>query len=96
MAETVFSEDRTRVRVTVPIAEGPRLIVASVDVQGAHLLSQAELRAAVVLAPGQPWDAERARAGQRAIERLYVGRAYHGATVGVESRRSAGGASSPR
>ena len=89
--EAVFSEDRTRVRVTVPIAEGPRLIVASVDVQGAHLLSQAELRAAVALAPGEPWDAERARAGQRAIERLYVARAYHGATVGVESRRSAGG-----
>jgi len=90
-AQTEFSEDRSGVRVTMPIAEGPRLTVVSVDAQGARLLPQAELRAAIPLKPGDPWDAERARAGQRAIERLYVSRAYHGATVGIETRRTDAG-----
>jgi len=90
-AQTAFSEDRSRVRITVPIAEGPRLLVASVDVTGAALLNPAELRAAIPLKPGDAWDAERARAGQRAIERLYAARAYHGATVALETQRTDGG-----
>ena len=90
-AQSEFSEDRSRVRITVPVAAGPRLTVASVDAQGSRLLRQSEIRAAIALKPGDPWDAERARAGQRAIERLYVSRAYHGATVGVETRRTDAG-----
>ena len=77
--------------ITIPIAEGPRLVVVSVDVEGATALSPAELRAAIPVKPGDPWDAERARAGQQAIERLYAARAYHGATVALETRRGDGG-----
>jgi outer membrane protein insertion porin family len=89
--EIAFSEDRTQVRVTIPVTEGPRLRVASVQVLGASVLSPAVLAAASVLKPGDAWDAERARAGQRAMERLYAGRAHHGATVALESRRGDAG-----
>ncbi len=89
--ETAYSEDRSRARIIIPITEGPRLIVASVDVHGAALLHPADLRGAIALKPGDPWDAERARAGQRAIEQLYAARAYHGATVALETRRTDGG-----
>jgi outer membrane protein insertion porin family len=89
--EIAFSEDRTQVRVTIPVTEGPRLRVASVTVQGASVVTQAQLVAASVLKPGDAWDAERARAGQRAMERLYAGHAHHGATVALESRRGDAG-----
>ena len=89
--EIAFSEDRARARVTIPVTEGPRLRLASVAVQGAVLVSPAQLAAASVLKPGDTWDAERARAGQRAIERLYATRAHHGATVALETRRGDAG-----
>jgi outer membrane protein insertion porin family len=86
-AEVAFSEDRSRARVVVPVADGPRLTVGAIDVEGARILSVPEITAALGLVPGAPWVRQRAEDAVRAIERLYAGRGHHGAVVRLETRR---------
>ena len=61
--------------------------VGAVAIEGAHVFTSSEIRAALPFKPGAPWEARQAEDGRRAIERLYATRGYHGATVRVETRR---------
>jgi outer membrane protein insertion porin family len=85
-AQVSFSEDRTRARVMIPLTAGERLSVGALDVEGSRLIGVREILAALPFKSGDPWVRERAEEGQRAIERLYAGRAHHGATVKLETR----------
>ena len=76
-----FSEDRTRARVVIPVNEGPRLTAGAVTVEGAHAFTPAEVEAALPWKRGAPWQARYDADGQRAIERLYATRGYHGAVA---------------
>ena len=82
-----FSEDRSRARVTIPVAGGPRLTVGTVNVEGARVVDPREIAVALDLVPGTPWVRERAENVQRSIERLYARRGRHGAVVRLETRR---------
>ena len=85
--EVQFSEDRTRARVVIPVSEGPRLAVGAVTIEGAHVFTPSEIEAALPFKPGASWEARQAEDGQRAIEKLYANRGYHGAAVRVNTSR---------
>jgi outer membrane protein insertion porin family len=85
--EVHFSEDRTRARVVIPVTEGPRLSAGAVTIEGARVFTSREMEAALPFKPGVPWEARQADAGQRAIERLYAARGYHGAAVRTDTSR---------
>jgi outer membrane protein insertion porin family len=85
--EVAFSEDRTRVRVTIPIDAGPRVRVGAVEVDGARVVRPAELLRALPLEPGGPWSEARVEDGRRAIQRQYAARGYHAIEVVVDEAR---------
>lgn len=89
-AQVTFSEDRSRARVVVPVAEGPAVRVGALTISGAALFTTEELRAQVPLSPGGPWNQARAEQGRRAIERRYARRGYHAAEVRLEVSRRDG------
>jgi outer membrane protein insertion porin family len=82
-----FTEDRTRAEVVIPVTEGPRLTAGAIAIEGARVLTPREVEAALPFKPGAPWEARQPEDGQRAIERLYASRGYHGAVVRVEAIR---------
>jgi len=84
-AEVSFTDDRTRARIVIPVAEGMRRTVGAVAVQGERIVRPKDILAALPFKAGDPWNRERAEDGQRAIERLYAGRGYHGAVVRLET-----------
>jgi outer membrane protein insertion porin family len=86
-AQVQFSEDRARARVIIPIKEGPRLTAGAVTFQGAGLFTPREIEAALPFKRGSPWESQYAADGQRAIERLYATRGYHGAVARFETGR---------
>jgi outer membrane protein insertion porin family len=86
-AEVHFSDDRSRVRIAIPVAEGPRLRVGAVSIAGARVATARELEAALPFERGDPWEARRADDGQRSIEAFYAARGYHGAAVRFDTRR---------
>jgi outer membrane protein insertion porin family len=86
-AEVHFSDDRTRARVVIPVKEGPRLTAGTVTVEGARVFTLREIEAALPFKRGGPWESQYAADGQRAIERLYATRAYHGAVARFETGR---------
>jgi outer membrane protein insertion porin family len=87
-AQVHFSDDRTRAQVAIPIKEGPRLTAAGATFEGARVFTPSEIEAALPFKRGSPWQAQYAVDGQRAIERLYGTRGYHGALVRFESSRA--------
>ncbi len=89
-ADLSFSDDRQRVRIAIPIVEGPRLTVGPVAVEGAHAVSTAEILAALPLATGDPWTQERVTQGERAIRALYARRGYLNPDLTTESVRREG------
>jgi outer membrane protein insertion porin family len=86
-AEVQFSDDRQRARIVIPVTEGPRLTVGAVTIEGARAVTSREIEAALAFKPGLPWEARQAEEGQRAIERLYAARGYHGAAVRADTKR---------
>jgi outer membrane protein insertion porin family len=80
-AEVHFSEDRRRARVVIPISEGPRFIVGTVTIVGAHVVTVGEIAAALPFKSGAVWESQHEEDGQRAIEALYAARGYYGAAV---------------
>jgi outer membrane protein insertion porin family len=82
-----WSADQSEVRISIPVAEGPRLRVRTVQVEGASLVSTSEILKAVPVAPGRPWDARQADEGVRAIDQLYRRRGAFGTEVTVDSQR---------
>lgn len=86
-AQVQFSEDRARARVVIPVKEGPRLTAGAVTFEGARLFTPREIDAALPFKHGSPWESQYAADGQRAIERLYATRGYHGAVARFETGR---------
>ena len=82
-----FSDDRTRALVVIPVTDGPRLTVGAVVIEGLHVFTRSEVEAALPFKSGAPWETRQPDDGQRAIERLYAGRGYHGARVRVATSR---------
>jgi outer membrane protein insertion porin family len=80
-ADVHFSPDRARARIAIPVAEGSRFTVGAVTIEGAHVFTVREVEAALPFKPGAAWEPRKEEDGQRAIEALYAGRGYHGATV---------------
>ena len=86
-AELTWEDEGRRVRVVIPVAEGPRVTVGDVTVEGETLFTAEELRAVIPLRRGDPWNPIRAEDGRRSVERLYGRRGFHGATVEVQTDR---------
>jgi outer membrane protein insertion porin family len=86
-ADVMFSGDRSRARVTIPVEEGPRLTVGAVTVEGQAAVAPATLRAALPLKSGAWWSLTLVEDGRRAIERLYADRGHPAATAVAESAR---------
>ncbi|HEX6209796.1 MAG TPA: outer membrane protein assembly factor BamA, partial [Methylomirabilota bacterium] len=88
--EVAYSEDRTRVRVVVPVEEGPRLRIGAVRLAGVRALAEPELRAALALAPGGPWSEHALDQARRVLERRYARAGYLAARVETASERRDG------
>jgi outer membrane protein insertion porin family len=86
-AQVQFSEDRVRARVVIPVEEGPRLTAGAVTFDGARVFTPREIEAALPFKRGSPWESQYGADGQRAIERLYATRGYHGAVARFETGR---------
>jgi outer membrane protein insertion porin family len=87
---TTFTDDRTRVRIVIPIVEGPRRMVAEVRVTGNREVPSEPILNAIGLRPGDPWDEARVDDGRRKVEQLYLRRGYHGTVVTVTITDTAG------
>jgi outer membrane protein insertion porin family len=66
-----FSDDRTRVQVVIPAQGGPRMTTGAITIEGAHVVTRAQIQAALPFKVGAPWEARQPEDGQRAVERLY-------------------------
>jgi len=86
-AEVQFSEDRQQARITIPIAEGPRLTVGTITVEGATVVPVGQILAAIPLKGGGPWAAAQVAETRRVVERLFARRGYLGAEVRLETAR---------
>ena len=86
-AELRWEDGGRRVRVVIPVVEGPRVTVGDVAIEGQTLFTPEELLAVVPLRAGDPWNPVRAEDGRRSMERLYGRRGYHGATVDLKVNR---------
>jgi outer membrane protein insertion porin family len=80
-ARVEFSDDRRRASIVIPVNEGPRLVVGTVAIDGAHVVTPRDIEAALPFKPGAPWQPRQVEDGQRAIERVYSTHGYHGAVV---------------
>jgi outer membrane protein insertion porin family len=86
-----YSEDRGRVRIVVPVDEGPRLTIASVQLVGIRALPEPELRQALALSPGSPWSEYAVDQARRVLERRYARAGYLAPRIEVASARREGG-----
>lgn len=86
-ADAQFSADRRGVRIAIPIQEGPRLAVGAVSVEGAGVLSPAEVLAALPFKPGDPWTGGREAEARRSVARLFAQKGYLGAQVAIATTR---------
>jgi outer membrane protein insertion porin family len=80
-AAVAYNAERTRARISIPIAEGPRRRVGAIAVTGERAIGAPEILAAVPLRRGDPYDRVRVDDGRRLIERLYARHGYQAAAV---------------
>lgn len=80
-----FSENRERVRVEIPIVEGPRIVVGTIAIEGARAVSSQELLAVIPISPGTVWSEERVRESQRRMRQGYARRGFLGPQIAAES-----------
>ncbi len=76
-----FSDDRTRVRIVIPVIEGRRRMVAAVLVMGSRAVEVEPIRNAIGFRPGDPFEEARAQDARRKVEQLYERRGYRGTSV---------------
>jgi len=88
-ADLRFTDDRSRVSITVPIVEGPRLTVGQVQTDGVTLLTAEEIKGAIPLVTGQPWDPDKRQTGRSRLLRLYTRKGYLQTRVKAESKEKA-------
>jgi outer membrane protein insertion porin family len=86
-AELTWEDGGRRVRVVIPVVEGPLVTVGDLTVDGQTVFTAEEILAVVPLRPGTPWNPVRVEDGRRSVERLYGRRGFHGATVDVKVTR---------
>lgn len=77
----VWSPDLKEVQIEFLVDEGPRYALGDIEFTGLDVVEEAALRAAIAavdVAPGQPFDAEKIRRATREIVKAYVpfGRVY--------------------
>ena len=89
-AELTWEDEGRRVRVVIPVVEGPRVTVRDVTVEGEALFTAGELLAVIPLRPGDPWNPVRIEDGRRSVEQLYGRRGFHGATIDAKVNRHDG------
>lgn len=82
-----YTDDRTRVRVVIPVQAGPRLTVGSVRLVGVRALDADTLRAALGLLPGAPWSQAAVEEARRVLERRYARAGYLYPRVETRSMR---------
>lgn len=70
----VIEDDGQRLAVAFQISEGPRSLIAGVEVTGAEAVSVEAILSRVSLRPGDPRDRLRELAGERSIRELYAAR----------------------
>jgi outer membrane protein insertion porin family len=88
---TTFSDDRTRVQIVIPIAEGPRRMVAEINVTGNQAVPTELILKTIGLRRGDPWDEARVDDGRRKVEALYQRRGYPGTVVTLTTGETAEG-----
>ena len=84
-ASVQFSEDHQGARILIPIAEGPRLSVGTITVEGDTLFPAHEVLSALPFKTGDPWTKERESEARRSIARLYAQRGYLGVRITLEA-----------
>jgi len=83
-----FIDDRSRVRITIPIVEGPPLTVGQVETLGVTLLTPEEIEETVPLATGQPWNPAKLQEGRSNLLRLFTRKGYLQTRVKAQSKRN--------
>jgi outer membrane protein insertion porin family len=86
-----FSDDNTRVRIVIPIVEGPRRLVAAISVKGNQAVPTDLILKTIGLRRGDPWDDARVDDGRRRVEALYQRRGYRGTEVSLTTGETEGG-----
>jgi outer membrane protein insertion porin family len=86
-ARLQFTDDRSRVRITIPIVEGARLTVGQIGIHGVTLLTPDEIKQAVPLVTGQPWNPAKLGEGRNGLLRLFTQKGYLQARVKAEGKR---------
>ena len=84
--DTASGPPAAQVTVRLLIDEGPRTLVARVEIEGHDAMPADELRARLQSKPGEPFSELRAVADRDALARLYANRGYQSATVQVDRR----------
>jgi outer membrane protein assembly factor BamA len=76
-------EDREarRIDIVLGVVEGPRSVVRSVAFEGHDVVSERDLRAALEMREGRPFDPGQVAEERTALLNLYRGRGYQSATV---------------
>jgi len=81
-AEIAANDDR--LRVTIPIDEGPRRVIDSVSIRGLQEISEAEARSQLGLSPGQGFHPFHVDAAIDRLRALLDGRGFRSAIVSSE------------
>ncbi len=75
-----------RVRVTLPVEEGPVGVLGGWTWQGASVFTAERLNELLGLAPGEPYDEARLQAGFGRVSELYARRAHYAAKIASDLR----------
>ncbi len=80
-----LEEDREAraVDIVIAVEEGPRSVVRGVAIEGNSVLGERELRGALGLEAGKPYDPAAAAEGRTALLNLYRGKGYQDVEVAV-------------
>ena len=87
---TTFNDDRTRVRIVIPVVEGPRRTVASVVIVGNTIVESEPIMKAIGFRAGDPFDETKAEDARRKVEQLYERRGYRGTRVALAASAADG------
>ena len=79
--ETAFDERRGDYRVTIPVVEGPRFLVGSIELEGVTPEDEAELRSRLSLREGEPFRVQFFAQDRSAVAAFYRERGFVEADV---------------
>ncbi|HEX9639484.1 MAG TPA: outer membrane protein assembly factor BamA [Acidobacteriota bacterium] len=79
--EVVYGAELTRANVIYRIEEGPQFVVEAVELSGNRALSEAELRGALQLQSGRPFDPDAVLRDSNAIHSLYAEAGFLDASI---------------